>query len=132
MPSGNQNGWNEYSRLVLKELETLADSIDSLRTELQEMKQELAKIHAREDKIEDLKIWEDTIKYDLEPLFLEEQIPASLTEEFQDNAYRNIAIRYMNFPGPDLSIDYALAANKLVITTSRESMYAAIDVLLGD
>ncbi|MAF20380.1 MAG: hypothetical protein CMI55_01720 [Parcubacteria group bacterium] len=84
------------------------------------------------DLIEDLKIWEDTIKYDLEPLFLEEQIPASLTEEFQDNAYRNIAIRYMNFPGPDLSIDYALAANKLVITTSRESMYAAIDVLLGD
>ena len=61
MPSENQNGWNEYSRLVLKELETLADSIDSLRTELQEMKQELAKIHAREDKIEDLKIWKEKI-----------------------------------------------------------------------
>ena len=56
MPSGNQNGWNEYSRLVLKELETLADSIDNLRTELQEMKQELAKMQVRENKIEDLKV----------------------------------------------------------------------------
>jgi len=61
MSAGNQNGWNEYSRLVLKELETLADSIDSLRTELQEMKQELAKMHAREDKIEDLKVWKEKI-----------------------------------------------------------------------
>ena len=40
MALDNQNGWNEYSRLVLKELETLADGIDGLRGELQEVKQE--------------------------------------------------------------------------------------------
>ena len=61
MPSENQNGWNEYSRLVLKELETLADSIDSLRAEMQEMKQELAKMQVRENKIEDIKVWKEKI-----------------------------------------------------------------------
>jgi hypothetical protein len=52
-----QNGWNEYSKLVLKELETLADSIDSLRTEIQGVKQEIAKMQVREDKVKDLQEW---------------------------------------------------------------------------
>ena len=52
-----QNGWNEYSKLVLKELETLADSIDSLRTEIQSVKQEIAKMQVREDKVNELKEW---------------------------------------------------------------------------
>ena len=58
---GKQNGWNEYSRLVLKELETLADGIDGLRGELQEVKQELAKMQVREDKVEELKAWKEKI-----------------------------------------------------------------------
>ena len=54
MPDENvQNGWNEYSRLVLKELETLADGIEGLRAELQEVKQELAKMQVKEEKIEE-------------------------------------------------------------------------------
>ena len=61
MSDGSQNGWNEYSRLVLKELETLADGIDGLRAELQEMKQELAKMQVREDKVDDLKQWKEKI-----------------------------------------------------------------------
>jgi len=61
MSSGNQNGWNEYSRLVLKELETLADGIDNLKVELQEVKQELTKMQVREDKIEDMKLWKEKI-----------------------------------------------------------------------
>ena len=36
------NGWSEYSRLVLKELETLASSIQALNTEIQELKQEIS------------------------------------------------------------------------------------------
>ncbi len=57
-PSGKgQNGWNEYSKLVLKELETLADSIDSLRTEIQSVKQEIAKMQVREDKVKELQEW---------------------------------------------------------------------------
>ncbi len=51
------NGWGEYSRLVLKELETLATGIESLRQELAEVKQELAAMRVREDKVDELKAW---------------------------------------------------------------------------
>ena len=47
-----ENGWGEYSRLVLKELETLATGIEALRSELQDVKQELAAIRAKEDKVD--------------------------------------------------------------------------------
>ena len=56
-----ENGWGEYSRLVLKELETLASGIDGLRTELQEVKQELAAMRVREDKVDELKLWKEKI-----------------------------------------------------------------------
>jgi len=61
MSEGPQNGWNEYSRLVLKELETLATSIAGLRDELQEVKQDIAKMQVREDQVSDLKIWKEKI-----------------------------------------------------------------------
>lgn len=56
-----ENGWGEYSRLVLKELETLASGIESLRTELQEVKQELAKMQVREDKVQEIVKWKQRI-----------------------------------------------------------------------
>ena len=57
----NENGWGEYSRLVLKELETLATGIESLRGELQEVKQELAKMQVREDKVQEIVKWKQRI-----------------------------------------------------------------------
>ncbi len=56
-----ENGWGEYSRLVLKELETLATGIESLRGELQEVKQELAKMQVREDKVQELVKWKERV-----------------------------------------------------------------------
>jgi predicted nuclease with TOPRIM domain len=61
MSSDNQNGWNEYSRLVLKELETLSDGIENLRDELQSVKQEIAKMQVREDKVDEIKFWKDKV-----------------------------------------------------------------------
>lgn len=61
MAADSQNGWNEYSRLVLKELETLAVSIDGLRSEMQDIKQEIALQKAREEKIDELRIWKDRV-----------------------------------------------------------------------
>ena len=55
------DGWSEYSRLVLKELETLASGIESLRQELQEVKQELIEIKVKEDKVQELKQWKEKI-----------------------------------------------------------------------
>jgi len=57
----SENGWAEYSRLVLKELETLATGIEALRSELQDVKQELAKMQVREDKVDELKTWKEKI-----------------------------------------------------------------------
>ena len=56
-----ENNWGEYSRLVLKELETLATGIEGLRIELQDVKQELAKMQVREDKVDELKAWKEKI-----------------------------------------------------------------------
>jgi len=61
MVDGNQNGWNEYSRLVLKELETLGDGIESLRGELQDVKQELTKMQVREDKVDEIRQWKERV-----------------------------------------------------------------------
>lgn len=58
---GEENGWSEYSRLVLKELETLASSIQSLNSEIQELKQEIARMREREDRVDDLKAWKEKI-----------------------------------------------------------------------
>jgi uncharacterized protein YoxC len=70
----NQNGWNEYSRLVLKELESLADSIDNLNTQLQGVRQELTEIRAREDRIDDLKVWKEKLDEVASPTQLKELI----------------------------------------------------------
>jgi len=70
----NQNGWNEYSRLVLKELESLSDSIDNLNTQLQAVRQELAEIRAREDRIDDLKTWKEKLDEVASPTQLKELV----------------------------------------------------------
>jgi len=78
---------------------------------------------------EALKAWESSIRNDLTPLFLQDEIPSPATEEFQDNFYKGVGIRYINFPTPELSIDYAVIGGKLIIATSKESAYAVIDRL---
>ena len=57
----DENGWSEYSRLVLKELETLASSIQSLNSEIQELKQEIARMREREDRVDELRVWKEKI-----------------------------------------------------------------------
>ena len=52
-----QNGWNEYSRLVLNELETLSSGIAGINREIQEIRQELIALKTKEDRIDDLVAW---------------------------------------------------------------------------
>jgi len=56
-----EDGWGEYSRLVLKELETLAAGIELLRSELQHVKQDLVAIRAKEDTVDELRVWKDKV-----------------------------------------------------------------------
>ena len=74
----SENGWAEYSKLVLKELETLATSIQSLNTEIQDLKQEIARMREREDRVDELRAWKEKIDEVASPTQLK-----TLTEEVE-------------------------------------------------
>ena len=76
MPSDGvkQNGWNEYSRLVLKELETLSEGMSEIKSDLQDVKHEITKLQAREDQVNDLKDWKKKIDDIVSPSQLKEAI----------------------------------------------------------
>lgn len=57
--SDESPGWGEYSRLVIQQLESLSTGIDGLRQELQEVKRELTELKAKEDRVQDIKIWKE-------------------------------------------------------------------------
>jgi len=61
MPLDGDIGWESYSRLVLQQLETLSKGIDALRDELLTVKQQLAELKVKEDKVQDLKDWKEKI-----------------------------------------------------------------------
>ena len=77
--TNDNNGWGEYSRLVLKELETLAQGIKDLNDSLNDMKREITEIRAREDKVQELVKWKDRIDEVASPTQLEK-----LKEEVED------------------------------------------------
>ena len=70
----DQSGWNEYSRLVLKELETLAIGISNLSTEIQDVKREIALIKDREDKVDKLTEWKDKVSDIVSPSQLDQMV----------------------------------------------------------
>ena len=75
----NDNGWGEYSKLVLKELETLASGIKELNDSINEMKREMTEIRAKEDKVQELVKWKERIDEVASPTQLEK-----LKEEVED------------------------------------------------
>ncbi|MBU1102432.1 DUF3352 domain-containing protein [Patescibacteria group bacterium] len=78
-----------------------------------------------------LKELEPFIPTNLKGLLADKSVYLPDTVSFLDNTYKNIPIRYINFPTAALSIDYAVVNDMLVVATSKESMYAAIDRLLN-
>ena len=70
--NGNQNGWNEYSRLVLAELEKLNNKVDSLSEENSSIKQELSKLEQFKDEISTLKDWKGNVDEVSSPTQLKE------------------------------------------------------------
>ena len=58
---GEQNGWNEYSKLVIAELERLNDGITNLNTEIQDLKREIAELKIREDFAKELWAWKKAV-----------------------------------------------------------------------
>tara|TARA_R110000803_G_scaffold202035_1_gene267000 strand:+ start:2480 stop:2809 length:330 start_codon:yes stop_codon:yes gene_type:complete len=61
MANREQNGWNEYSKLVIAELERLNDGINNLNTEIQDLKGEIKELKVREDFAKELWKWKQAI-----------------------------------------------------------------------
>ena len=57
----SENGWAEYSKLVLKELETLSTGIESLKDEVHDLKQDIALLRDREDRVTELRQWKEKV-----------------------------------------------------------------------
>ena len=55
----SNSGWETYSKLVLQQLETMSSGIEALRTELQQVQTQLAELKAKEDRVQDLKVWKE-------------------------------------------------------------------------
>ena len=70
--SDEQNGWNEYSKLVINELERLNEGISNLNSQIIELKHEIVKLKGKEESIKDLKSWKKSIDEVASPTQLKE------------------------------------------------------------
>ena len=68
----NQEGWDQYSRLVLRELETLASGISALQVQIGELKAEITELKAKEDKVQELVQWKGRVDEITSPTQLKE------------------------------------------------------------
>lgn len=53
------------------------------------------------------------------------------TIEFSPNTHAGVALHYANFSQPSQALDYAVVDTYIVVTTSRESMFAALETIRG-
>lgn len=89
----NDNGWGEYSRLVLKELETLASGIKELNDNINEIKREMTEIRAKEDKVQELVKWKERIDEVASPSQLKElQVQVDELKSFKTQAVTVFAV----------------------------------------
>ena len=89
MPNESLNsGWESYSRLVLQQLESLSKGIDALRDELQDVKQQLAELKVKEDKVQELKEWKGKMDEVISPT----QLKTALVELDDLKLYKTKAI----------------------------------------
>ena len=72
--SNDENGWSEYSKLVLKELETLARGIASLKSEIGAIKHELTVTKQHSNRIDELQEWKRRVDDVTSPTQLKELI----------------------------------------------------------
>jgi len=61
MSNETQNGWNEYSKLVIAELERLNEGINRLNTEIQDLKREITELKAKEDFSKEVWRWKKEV-----------------------------------------------------------------------
>jgi len=72
MANDHQNGWNEYSKLVIAELERLNDGITKLNTEIQDLKREITELKVKEDFSKEVWRWKKEVDEVASPTQLKE------------------------------------------------------------
>jgi hypothetical protein len=77
----SNSSWNEYSKLVLKELETLASGIESLSSELKTLKEAIQRLELREDKVDELRAWKEKVDDVWSPPQMKDQIEKVQAQE---------------------------------------------------
>ena len=77
-----------YNQLVLSQLQALSQAIEALRGDLQGVRQEIAELKAKEDKVVELKEWKQKVDEVASPTQL-----AKLVQEVQDlNDFKTKAV----------------------------------------
>ena len=79
MTGESNSSWEAYSKMVLKQLENLDQSMNGLRQEIQELKGELAEMRGKQSNVQDLKDWKNKMDEVCSPTQLKE-----LNEEVED------------------------------------------------
>ncbi len=75
---------------------------------------------------------ESKLPGELLPLFLDSVSLPKTSVSFKDANYKGVDIRYFNFTSDHMtSIDYAFSGSKLIIGTSKRSMWAVLDKVLN-
>jgi|TARA_R110000796_G_scaffold239766_1_gene360543 SMC interacting uncharacterized protein involved in chromosome segregation len=72
--NNSQNGWNEYSKLVIAELERLNDGISNLNSEIQDLKREITAMKVKEDFAKELWRWKQAIDEVASPSQLDQTV----------------------------------------------------------
>lgn len=68
------NGWAEWSKHVLKELERLNENHEGLRTKIEEVQQSIATIRGSENVCHDVKAWKEKVDEVVSPTQLKELV----------------------------------------------------------
>jgi uncharacterized protein YoxC len=103
-----ESSWDQYSRLVLQQLETLSNGIEGLRVELQDVKNQLTELKAKEDRVQDLKEWKEKIDEVASPSQLQNAL-----QEIQDlKTFKTKAVTI--FAGVQFLMAAILAITKLM------------------
>ena len=97
---------DQYSRLVLQQLETLSNGIEALRGALQDVKNQLTELKAKEDRVQDLKDWKEKIDEVASPTQLQNAL-----QEIEDlKVFKTKAVTI--FAGVQFVMACALALSK--------------------
>ena len=72
MGSHKQNGWNEYSRLVLAELEKINKKIEENTQDINELRQDLTKLESLKNEMSDVKGWKKEVDEVVSPTQMKE------------------------------------------------------------